>query len=79
MGRDGVLHSELLGFWTLYIVRHSKHYRTQHFETYPVSEMLFLEFLTMDKVQKPSNSKKIVTNPRLYLPVHKVLINMQGK
>jgi hypothetical protein len=43
---DGVQHSELLSFWT---------------ETDPVSEtlcsLIFLEYWTMDKVQKLSNSE----------------------
>jgi hypothetical protein len=42
-----IVHSELLGFWTLLIVRYSKHF-------------WFLEYRTMHEVQKPNNSESFV-------------------
>jgi hypothetical protein len=59
--------SELMGFWTLPIVRNSKYKKTQRFGNWicfrPQAQFpkrcvsLYLEFRTMDKVQNLSNSE----------------------
>jgi hypothetical protein len=52
---DDVQHSELLAFWTLFIVRNSTYKKTQRrTETDPVSEMLcFLVFRIPEDGESP--------------------------
>jgi hypothetical protein len=55
-GSDDGAHTELLGFWPFSIVWYSREHDI--LETDPVSETsCSLEYQTMEKVQKPSNSE----------------------